>query len=86
MCLVTGLDHTLITHNLADELRLFVLPIVVGKGRCLFEGLDAADLKLTLTGTTRFRNGVVLLCYIPEWTAPLRDEEGVESSNRSEGL
>jgi len=79
----TGLDYALIKHNLVDELRLFVLPTVVGKGRRLFEGFDAADLKLTLTGTTRFRNGVVLLCYIPEWAVPLRDEEGVESPVKS---
>ena len=71
----TGLDHTLIKHNLVDELHLFVVPIVVGKGRRLFEGFDAADLKLTLTGTTRFRNGVVSLRYIPEWTASSSDDD-----------
>src|SRR5215469_11240607 len=57
----TGLDQTLMRHNLVDELRLFVVPVVVGKGRRLFEGFDAADLKLTLTGTTKYRNGVVAL-------------------------
>src|SRR5215469_65585 len=65
----TGLDQTLIKHNLVDELRLLVFPIVVGKGGRLFEGFDTANLKLTLTETTRFRNGVVSLCYIPKWTA-----------------
>ena len=70
----TGLDQTLMKHNLVDELRLLIVPVVVGKGRRLFEGFDTADLKLTLTGTTRFRNGVVSLCYIPEWTASASEE------------
>ncbi len=60
------LDKTLIAHNLIDEFSFSIIPVVVGKGRRLFEGIDTSHLKLKLTGTTKFSNGIVTLSYVPQ--------------------
>ncbi|HWL87721.1 MAG TPA: dihydrofolate reductase family protein [Polyangiaceae bacterium] len=61
---VTQLDRTLLQHDLIDEFNFTVFPFAVGSGRHLFEGMDISRLKLELTDTTRFRNGLVTLSYI----------------------
>jgi dihydrofolate reductase len=49
-------------HDLIDEYRLYVHPIILGKGKPLFPTSDAMiDLRLAETRT--FGNGVVLLRY-----------------------
>jgi dihydrofolate reductase len=56
------LAHTLIGAGLVDEYRLFVYPVVQGRGRRLFpEGWEVPTLR-TLT-STRFRSGVTYLSY-----------------------
>jgi dihydrofolate reductase len=64
---VTGsimLVHDLIAAGLVDEYRLFVYPIVVGRGRRLFE--DAKNVpKLQLIAAKSYHSGVVLLIYRP---------------------
>ena len=55
--------HTLMQHNLIDELRLLVYPVVLGKGKRLFKDGSKATLKLVETKT--FSSGVVLLSYQP---------------------
>lgn len=64
---VTGsmtLTQELIAGGLVDEYRLFVYPVVLGRGRRLFA--DATELpRLRLLESRAFRSGVVLLRYAP---------------------
>lgn len=55
------LAQTLVRTGLVDEYRLFVYPVVVGRGRRLFETADMSALGLT--EARPFRSGVVLLRY-----------------------
>ena len=58
------LVHALITGGLVDEYRLFVYPVVLGRGARLFT--DATEVtRLRLVETRPFRSGVVLLRYRP---------------------
>ena len=56
------LIHVFRGHDLVDEYRIFVHPVLVGHGKPLFWTLDASA-DLTLLETRAFRNGVVLLRY-----------------------
>jgi dihydrofolate reductase len=51
-------------QNLIDEYQLAVSPIVLGKGRTLFEGVKE-KLNLKLTTSRTFGNGTVFACYQP---------------------
>ncbi|MBO0795615.1 MAG: dihydrofolate reductase [Ktedonobacteraceae bacterium] len=57
------LVQTLMHQNLIDEYRLLVYPIVLGKGKRLFQ--EGATAKLKLSETRAFDTGVVLLRYEP---------------------
>jgi dihydrofolate reductase len=59
------LDATLLSAQLIDELRLWIMPVVVGSGQRIFEDVDTSSLKLTLTDVHKLRNGSVVLTYIP---------------------
>jgi dihydrofolate reductase len=54
------LVHALIAAGLVDEFRLFVFPVVVGRGTRLFE---STDTWLRLVESRPFRSGAVLLRY-----------------------
>lgn len=50
--------------GLIDQYQVVVNPVILGKGRTLFEGVTAR-LPLRLVRTRVFANGNVLLCYEP---------------------
>ncbi len=50
--------------GLIDEYQFLVNPVVLGKGRTMFEGVNE-KLNLKLTKTRTFKNGKVYLCYEP---------------------
>lgn len=52
-------------EGLIDEYQLVVNPIILGKGRSMFSGVQRT-LNLKMTRTRTFRNGNVLLCYEQE--------------------
>jgi dihydrofolate reductase len=51
-------------EGVIDEYQVVVNPIVLGKGRTMFDGIKE-NLNLKLTKTRTFGNGKVFLCYEP---------------------
>jgi dihydrofolate reductase len=51
-------------EGVIDEYQIVLNPIVLGKGRTMFDGIKE-KLPLKLTKTRTFGNGNVLLCYEP---------------------
>ncbi len=58
----TLVNH-LTRHNLIDEYRIMIYPVVVGEGRTLWDSGTKVALKLTGTFTTT--TGVEVLTYVP---------------------
>ncbi len=59
------LVDTLIQHNLVDEYRLMVYPVILGSGKRLFEdGSNRIGLKLT--EARPIGDGILILIYHPE--------------------
>jgi dihydrofolate reductase len=56
------LAGSFLAEGLVDELRLYVHPVLIGRGKRLFPEVDAR-LDLGLVQTRAFGNGVVLLHY-----------------------
>jgi len=60
-------------HDLIDEYRLYVHPIIIGQGKPMFQPSDA-KINLRLAETRTFGSGVVLLCYQrPDAGGEIRD-------------
>lgn len=58
------LMHTLMQHDLIDEYRIWVHPVVLGSGKRLFRD-DGDRTVLRLVDTTTFSSGVAILSYQP---------------------
>ena len=58
----------LVEHDLVDELRLMVFPVILGTGKRLF-GETSGKKPLRLTQSTTVGGGVNLLVYTPLRTA-----------------
>jgi dihydrofolate reductase len=52
-------------EGLIDDYQIVVSPLVLGKGKSMFEGVKE-KLSLKLAKTRSFSNGNVLLCYEPK--------------------
>jgi dihydrofolate reductase len=57
------LAHTLMQHDLVDEYRLLVYPLVLGNGKRLFQ--EGSKATLELVETKAFSSDVILLRYQP---------------------
>ena len=55
------LGQTLLEHNLLDELKIWIHPVLVGRGKLLFH--EGETEKLTLEATRTLRSGTVVLTY-----------------------
>lgn len=67
------LDATLLAAGLIDEIRLWIMPVLIGAGQRIFEDIDPAMARLDLTDVHRFANGSVILAYTPRHRASDRD-------------
>lgn len=61
----TGLMQTLMEHDLIDEYRICVHPLVLGKGKRLFPE-TGQDARLELANMKKLSSGVVILTYVPK--------------------
>jgi len=59
------LVNTLLQHDLVDELRLMVHPVVLGSGRRLFDNNAETMKALKLADSKTFPSGIILLSYHP---------------------
>jgi dihydrofolate reductase len=57
-----GLIQTLLEHDLIDEFRMWIFPVVIGTGKRFF-GEGTIPIGLKLTGTKAFKTGVTINTY-----------------------
>jgi dihydrofolate reductase len=67
-------DDALLRARLVDELRLWIMPVVVGTGQRLFEDVDTSSVQLTLTDVRKLANGSVILTYTPNYRGEPHEE------------
>lgn len=56
------LVSSLLPHGLIDELRLFVHPVILGRGQAEFAG-TTGKVELNYAGARPFRSGIIMLTY-----------------------
>ena len=62
----SGITQSFMAHGLVDEFRLIVNPLLLGKGKPYFQGIDSTT-RLNLKSATPFACGNVLLIYTPSY-------------------
>ena len=62
------LVHTLAQHDLVDEYRLMVFPVILGQGKRLFPDTMPEPAKLTVADSRTVGSGVILLRLHPQVT------------------
>jgi dihydrofolate reductase len=79
------LARTLIEHDLADELRLMIYPVVLGAGARLFG--EASDKKpLRLVDTQTVGDGIAILTYEPLQDAERASDDASLQDKRAAAL
>src|SRR5436309_5857264 len=76
-----GLIRSLLPHGLIDEFRLLVYPLVLGRGKRLFD--EASHANLNLVESTTFSKGVVKLVYRPADKAGRAKRTGTSRPKRA---
>ena len=75
---------TLLNEGLIDELRLIVHPVVLGRGRGLFDGINKR-ISLDLSHAESTESGRVIVCYRVISDPPTRSEHVTPSSLAAAG-
>ncbi|MGW3665521.1 dihydrofolate reductase family protein [Streptomyces sp. NPDC005141] len=78
-----GLAAEFLRHDLVDQIRLNVHPVLIGRGKPLFAESDAPT-DLRLTETRRYGNGVVLLRYERDRTADTDTAAATDNADTTE--
>src|SRR3989475_5137229 len=76
-----GLIRSLLPHDLIDEFRLLVYPLVLGRGKRLFD--EGSQASLNLVESTTFSKGVVKLVYRPADKASRAEKTGAARPKRN---
>jgi dihydrofolate reductase len=62
--------QTLMKHSLLDQMNIWIFPVVIGKGKKLFEG-GAVPSNLKLKKSVTSKSGVIITTYAPDGEIPL---------------
>ncbi|WP_064684269.1 dihydrofolate reductase family protein [Rhizobium bangladeshense] len=63
---ISELDRTLLENGLVDAYELSIIPTRVGAGKRAFEDVPPELVDFDLAGLRSFRNGVVVMTYVPK--------------------
>jgi dihydrofolate reductase len=60
-----GIVSSFIRENLIDEYHLFINPVIIGKGKAIFNN-TRQTMPLKLVDTIKSNTGIIILQYVPE--------------------